>query len=83
MGGNQKGVLHSPDRHSQDGRQKGVGVWLKGVVDQQVMEGVVPLDQKAHERHHHFYRNLSKNVVGHDVGAELSGAPQEVLLLLE
>lgn len=44
------------------------------------MEGVVPLDQEAHESHHHFYRHLSQDVVEYDVGAKLSRAPQKVLL---
>ena len=44
------------------------------------MEGVIPLDQEAHERHHHFYRYLSQDVVEYDVGAKFTRAPQKVLL---
>lgn len=71
-----------PYRYSQDGCQKGVRVWFKRIVDQEIVEGVVPLDQEAHECHHHLYRHLAKYVVGYNVGTELSGAPQEVFLSL-
>lgn len=55
--------------HSQNGGQEGVGVGLEIVVDQEVMEGVVPLDQEADERHHHLYWHLLQDIVGNDVGA--------------
>lgn len=70
----------STPSHSQYGSQKGVGIWLESAVHQQVVKGIVPLHQEAYESHHHLNRNLAKNVVGHDVGAELSGRPQEIFL---